>query len=134
MAKTITQRVIFKNASAAQLYSMYLNPKHHSAINGGAKAKIDNKEGAKYSVGDNYVTGRNLQLVKNRLIVQSWRASDWDKSDIDSTFTLLFEQNGADVTINMVHANIPDKAVSGIKTGWDDYYWKPWKKYLKSLK
>jgi len=133
MAKTITQRVVFRNASVAQLYSMFLDPKHHTAINGGAKAKINGKEGAGYSVGDNYITGKNLQLVKNRLNVQSWRAADWDKSDIDSTFILLFEQKGDDATINMVHANIPDNAVSGIKTGWNDYYWIPWKKYLKSL-
>lgn len=89
MSKTITQQVRSKNASAAQLYSMYLDAKHHSAINGGAKAKIGPEEGAKYTVGDNYITGKNLELVKNRLIVQSWRASDWDKNAIDSTFILL---------------------------------------------
>jgi hypothetical protein len=34
----------------------------------------------------------------------------------------------------MTHANIPDDELPGIKTGWNDYYWKPWKKYLATIK
>ena len=134
MAKTITQKVVFKNTPVSTLYSMYLDSKHHTAINGGAKASISAKEGAKYSAGNKYITGRNLQLIKNKLISQSWRASDWDDTDTDSTFIMLFEQNGKDAVINMTHANIPDKHVAGIKSGWTSYYWEPWKKYLKTKK
>jgi activator of HSP90 ATPase len=62
--------------------------------------------------------------------VQSWRAEDWNKSDLDSTFILLFEKQGNDGIVNMVHANVPDKHFEGVKKGWDDFYWKPWKKYF----
>jgi hypothetical protein len=34
----------------------------------------------------------------------------------------------------MVHANIPKRYVKGIKSGWNDFYWKPWKVYLSKLK
>jgi len=68
------------------------------------------------------------------MIVQTWRASDWNKSDRDSTFILLFEQNGKDGIINMVHANVPDKEIEGIKKGWNNYYWKSWKKYFAAMK
>ncbi|MGP8217500.1 MAG: SRPBCC domain-containing protein [Bacteroidia bacterium] len=134
MAKTIMQKVVFKNTSTGTLYSMYLDSKHHAAITGGMPAKISAKEGAKFSAHGGYITGKNLQLIKNRLIVQSWRGSDWVKSDTDSTFILLFEQNGKDAVINMTHANIPDKHADDIKQGWIDYYWKPWKEYLASVK
>ena len=130
MAKTITQKVVFKNTPVSKLYSMYLDSKQHTAINGGAKANISAREGAKYNVGENYITGKNLHLVKNKLIVQSWRAVDWAKDDIDSTFIMQFEQKGKDAIINMTHANIPDKQVAGIKSGWTSYYWAPWKKLL----
>jgi len=105
-----------------------MNAKEHS-VSVGVIAKIQNKEGAKFSAHDSYVTGKNLQLIKDKLIVQSWRASD-SKSDVDSTFILLFEQMGNDGVINMVHANVPEKHFAGVKEGWDDYYWKPWKKYF----
>jgi len=129
MPKTITQKVAFKNISAEILYNTYLDAKEHSASIG-ASVKIQKKEGTKFSAHDNYTTGKNFQLIKDKLIVQSWRASDWNKSDPDSTFILLFEQKGSDGIINMVHANVPDKEFEGIKKGWNDYYWKPWKKYF----
>jgi len=129
MAKTITQRIVFSNVAAATLYHTYVDAKEHSAATG-VDAKIQNKEGTRFNAHDGYITGKNFQLIKNRLIVQSWRASDWNKSDPDSTFILLFEQQGKHGIINMVHANVPDKHAAGIKKGWNDYYWKPWKKYF----
>ena len=130
MAKTIIQKIVFKNIPIATLYNTYMNAKEHSA-SVGVIAKIQNKEGAKFSAHDSYVvTGKNLQLIKDKLIVQSWRARDWSKSDVDSTFILLFEQMGNDSIITIVHANVPDKHFAGVKAGWDDYYWKPRKKYF----
>jgi len=132
MAKTLTQKVVFKNQKAAALYAMYLDSREHAKITGGNAAKITAKEGARYSAHDGYINGKNLQLVKDKLIVQSWRGSDWNKGDMDSTFILQFEQKGNDAVINMVHANVPDRHAAGIKTGWTDFYWKPWKEYLST--
>ncbi len=129
MAKTINQKVLFKNTPVSILYNTYMDAKKHSE-SVGVVAKIQKKEGTRFSAHDNYVTGKNLQLINNKLIVQSWRASDWSRSDIDSTFRLSFEQKGNDGIIHMVHANVPDKHFAGVKNGWEDYYWKPWKKYF----
>lgn len=134
MAKTLTQKIVFKNASPETLYEMFLNAKHHAAITGGGTTKIIAKEGEQFSVYDGYITGKNLQLVRGKLIVQSWFGSDWNANEPDSTFILLFEQKGKDTLLNMIHANIPDEFAEGIKKGWTDFYWKPWKKYLSSIK
>ena len=134
MPKTITQKIVFKNISSGKLYDMFLDSKHHAALTGTASAKISAKEGAKFTVHGDYITGKNLQLIPDRLIVQSWHASDWDENEIDSTFILLFEQNGKDTIIFITHANVPDKEADDIKQGWTDYYWKPWKKYLSEIK
>lgn len=133
MPKTISQTITFKNQSSAVLYAMFLDSRQHSIITGGGAAKISAKEGAAFSAHGGYCFGKNLQLVKDKLIVQSWRASDWNMSDADSTFILSFEQKGKDAVINMVHANLPDDHASSIKSGWNEYYWKPWKSYLRSL-
>ena len=106
--------------------------KHSEAT--GAPAKIQDKVGSTFFVHDKYITGKNLQLVKDKLIVQSWRGADWAKDEIDSTFTLQFYQKGNDALLVMTHANIPDKHYAGIKSGWNDYYWKPWKEYLEGKK
>ena len=131
MAKTLTQKIVFKGIPVSALYNTYINAKEHTkAI--GIPVSIQAKEGAKFRTHDGYITGKNFQLVKDKLIVQSWRASEWSKSDPDSTFILSFEQKGKDGVVNMVHANVPDKHYAGIKDGWNTYYWKPWKKYFAS--
>jgi activator of HSP90 ATPase len=129
MPKTIVQKVVFKNTSPKTLYNLYMDAKKHAAATG-APAKITAKAGAKYAVSDGYITGRNLQLVKDKLIVQSWRAADWDKTDGDSTFIIHIEPKGKDSVLNVTHANVPDKHAKSIAGGWHTYYWKPWKQYL----
>ena len=129
MSKNIIQKVIFKNTTSKVLYDLYMNAKKHSMATG-AMAKINIKVGSKFSAHGGYITGKNLQLVKDKLIVQSWRAQGWDKEDVDSTFILRLETKGKDVVLHVVHANLPDKHASGIDKGWFAHYWEPWKKYL----
>jgi activator of HSP90 ATPase len=132
MPKTLTQTITFKNQKASSLYAMFLDSKQHTMLTGGVAAKMSSKVGAKFAAHGGYIKGKNLQLVKNRLIVQSWRSRDWTANDLDSTFILAFEQKGKDVVLTMVHANIPDKQAAGIKTGWTHFYWRPWKEYLST--
>ncbi len=75
-----------------------------------------------------YITGKNLQLIKNRLIVQSWHGSDWAAGEPDSVFMLFFEQKKKDVVLYVTHANLPDAQAQSIDEGWHTYYWQPWKK------
>ena len=133
MAKTIVQKVVFKNTTPKQLYDMYTNAKKYGDSTG-MPAKITPKEGAKFNVSDGYITGKNLQLKKDKLIVQSWRAVDWAKDDIDSTFIINLEANGKDTVLHAIHANVPDNQVKGIDDGWHQFYWKPWKEYLAGKK
>ena len=129
MAKTILQTVIFKNTTPETLYGIYMDSGKHSKATGG-KTKISAKIGSSYSAWDGYITGKTFQLVKGKMIVQSWRSGDFKTGDLDSTFILQFEKKGKDAIVHMVHANVPQHAYAGIKKGWDDFYWKPWKKYL----
>jgi activator of HSP90 ATPase len=129
MPQTIVQTVVFKNAAAKDVYSLYMDEKKHSKATG-APAKISQKEGSPYSVHNGYITGKNLRLVKNKLIVQTWRAQDWDKNDSDSTFIISLQPKGKNVELQAIHANIPDKHVKGIDKGWHMHYWGPWKKFL----
>jgi activator of HSP90 ATPase len=129
MAKTILQQVLFRNTTPKILYALYMDAKKHSMISG-APATISAKEGSKYSVHGGYIKGRNLQLVKNRLIVQTWRAEGWSKDDIDSTFIIHLEQKGKNVVLYAIHANVPDKHAGHLAKGWFDHYWNPWKQHV----
>lgn len=133
MSKTIIQNIIFKDTKAKDLYDLYMNEKKHSAVTN-ALAKITAKEGSRYSAYDNYSSGKNLRLIKNKLIVQTWRASDWRKEIGDSIFIIALEEKGNDTTLNVIHANLPDDQAESIDQGWYDYYWNPWKEHLSAKK
>ena len=129
MPKTIRQKILFKNATTKNLYDLYMDSKKHSAATG-APASISPKEGGRYSAHGNYIKGKNLQLIKNKLIVQTWRGAGWDKNWVDSTFIICLEQKGNDVVLYATHANVPDSEYDGMNRGWHEHYWTPWKKYL----
>ncbi len=129
MAKTIVQKVVFKNTTPKALYSLYMDSKKHSLIAGGP-CEISAKEGSKYSVHGGYIKGKTLQLVKDKLIVQTWRAQDWDKNEVDSTFIINLEEKGKDVVLHATHANVPDKHAASVAKGWNGHYWNPWKQYI----
>lgn len=131
MPKTIVQKVVFTNTTLRELYTLYMNEKLHAQLTGAA-VKISQKIGSSFSAHGNYISGKNIHLVKDRLIVQTWRAVDWDKKEADSIFMISLEQKGKNVMLHAVHTNLPDKAAAGIDKGWHDFYWSPWKQYLAS--
>jgi len=129
MPKTIVQKILFKNTTPKALYDLYMNAKKHSKVTL-APAKITNKAGEKYSAHGGYITGENILLIKDKLIVQSWRTQEWNKNDLDSTFIIELEPKGKNVVLHMAHANLPDKHAESINSGWHKHYWEPWKKFL----
>ncbi|HXC05079.1 MAG TPA: SRPBCC domain-containing protein [Bacteroidia bacterium] len=129
MSQTIRQKVLFKNTNPKALYELYMDSKKHSQATG-SPAKLSGKEGGDFSAHDGYITGKNLHLVKDQLIVQTWRGSDWEEQDADSVFLIRLEKKGKDTVLHVVHAQVPDNQVKDIAEGWQTYYWKPWKKML----
>ena len=132
MSKIIAQTILFKNTKPETLYAIYMDSKKHGlAI--GSVVSIKNKVGGKFTSWDGYITGINLHLVSGRMIVQTWRSTEFKKEETDSVLTLNFLKKGNDAVIEMVHANVPEH-YKQVKEGWHQYYWKPWKAYLKKIK
>jgi len=129
MPRTIIHDIVFKNTTPKDLYDLYMNSKKHT-IATGAPATISTREGEKFSAHDAWITGENIKLVKNQLIVQTWRSKNWKAEDADSVFTIYFEPKGNNVVLHAIHANVPDKDYEGMNKGWHQHYWEPWKKYL----
>lgn len=132
MRDTIYKTVVLP-ASSGELYDMYMDPKIHSEITG-APAKISDECGSSFEAFGGLVRGTTLQVVKHRLIVQSWRSVNFDKSDIDSTLIIAFEPEDDDGRIDLVHLDVPKKDFQGVSGGWESRYFSPWLEYLQSRK
>src|SRR5579872_2345752 len=97
MTPVIHSGSAFPNATPAKLYELFMNSTKHTAATG-MPAKISPKVGGKWLAFGGMILGRNLVLVRNKMIVQSWRSSEWKKSDPDSILVVRFEkasENGA---------------------------------------
>ncbi len=128
MPRTI-QFAVSLPAPPQRLYAMYLNPAEHAAITG-APVEIAPLPGAQFRAFQNVLCGTILQLVPDRLIVQSWRSANWDSAALDSTLILSFwpERDGG--RIELLHANVADEDFAGVSQGWEKFYWAPWRAYL----
>ena len=128
MSRPIHQTVIFK-ASPHDLYEALMDSKKHAAFTGG-KAKISRQVGGDIMAYDDYIAGKNIELVPDKKIVQDWRAVDWPEgyySRITFEFTPVPEGTRLDFT----HVDLPEGTEAEFEQGWVDNYWEPMKKYLE---
>ena len=129
MTPAIQQRVRF-NVPPARLFNLYMDSRQHSAATR-AKAVVSRRVGGKFSAFDGTLSGKFLAIVPNRMIVQSWRSKHWKETDLDSILVLSFSETRRGGQIDLVHANVPAHDHGGVTRGWEKYYWKPWRSYLK---
>jgi uncharacterized protein YndB with AHSA1/START domain len=129
MSKTIQQTVIF-GVSPHAVYEALMDSKRHAAFTGGA-AEISREVGGAYSAYDGYITGRNIELVADRKIVQSWRAVDWEQ-DVLSTVTFELTPVPEGTRLDFTHADVPEGTEAEFAQGWIDNYWEPMQAYLES--
>ena len=131
MAKTFNQIVEF-SLPPAKIFKLYIDPKLQTASTG-YKTNITNEVGERFTAGSGWIKGKNLHIVNNKMIVQTWRGNDWDKSIPDTILILTFKPTDEGGTrLELFHSNVPDEYVDELKKGWKEFYWKPWKRYIRA--
>ena len=111
---------------------MYLNAEEHAAFTG-APAKISHEPGSAFEAFGGLLLGTVLQVIKPRLIVQSWRSVNFADDDPDSTLILTFtpEEDG-DGRVDLLHLDVPENDFQGVSGGWESRYFTPWLSYLQN--
>ena len=125
---TIKQKTLIP-ATADEVYNAFIEAKKHSAFTG-SKAICDPKIGGEFTAWDGYISGRNLELVKGKKIVQEWSTTDWPDKFPPSRLELTFKEAKGGTEISMIHSNVPVEQADDLAEGWNEYYWKPLKEYF----
>ena len=115
------------------VYDAWLDSRAHAAMTGAA-AEISPVVGAAYSAWDGYISGRTLELVPGRRIVQSWRTSEFAASDPDSTVVVALEPTKTGTRLTLTHRGAPDGQTGYERGGWRDFYFAPMKAYFRREK
>ena len=116
-------------ASPEAVHDAWLDSAAHSAMTG-AEATASGEVGADFTAWDGYIRGRNIELVKGRRIVQSWRSSEFSGADPDSIVTVTLVRAKRGVTLTLEHSNVPDGHKSYELGGWEDNYFAPMRAYF----
>ena len=128
MAKAIHHEVDISSAPQ-RIYEALLDAKQFSAFSGFAGAEIHREVGGSFTLFGGHVTGRNLELAANRLIVQAWRAGDWSEG-VYSIARFELVSQGAGARIKFDHTGFPVDKAEHLEDGWREHYWTTLQKYL----
>jgi uncharacterized protein YndB with AHSA1/START domain len=116
-------------ASAEEIYQAWLDSRTHSEMTGG-EARQSDQVGAAVSAWDDYITGRNLELVPGERIVQSWRTTHFTDEHEDSIITLTLDEVADGTLLTLVHSNVPDGQTGYERGGWQAHYFEPMAEYF----
>ncbi len=126
--KNVKQTVTFK-ASAHDIYEALMDSEKHSQFTGDV-ADISRKVGGKFTTFDGYAEGKNVELMPDKKITQTWRASDWPEGHY-SRVTFSLKETDGKTRLTFTQTGVPVDQYDDISQGWRDYYWTPMKEMLE---
>lgn len=118
------------NGTPHEVYELLMDSKKHSQFTE-AKASISRKVGGRFTAYDGDIEGKNIKLVKDKEIVQTWRMKYWPKGHY-SEVKFILKKAGSGTKLMFSHKGIPEDDYEDIKEGWKDYYWERMKEFLES--
>ncbi len=126
---TIRQKILILSVSPEEVYDALIDPRKHSAFTG-SKATCNPNPGGRFTAWNRYITGKNLELVRGKRILQEWKTSEWPEDYPSSIleFTLTPRRGGTE--LKMVQSKVPATQVEKYREGWVDAYWDPLKKHF----
>jgi activator of HSP90 ATPase len=92
-------------------------------------AKISPDPGGPFSLFDDYVVGRQIELIENKRIVQAWRSASWDPG-IYSIARFELAPLGSGTKLTFDHTGFPRGTAEHLAQGWYANYWNPFRKFL----
>jgi activator of HSP90 ATPase len=129
---TIEQTAFFE-ASPEEVYAALLDPKKHAEFTG-SPATTSARKGASFTAWDGYITGKNLELVRGKKVVQEWKTTEWPDGYPVSRLEITLAAKKGGTELKMVHSSVPAERVADYRGGWKSAYCDPLKKYLAKRK
>ena len=129
MSDSFELSTFFPGVTAERLYRAWLDSAEHTAMTGNP-AQVEPRVGGRYTAWEEYITGATLELQPFRLIVQSWRTTEFLEDAPDSHLEVWLEEKDGGVQLRLVHTEIPDGEGADYQRGWKDYYFKPMQAYF----
>jgi activator of HSP90 ATPase len=106
------------NAEPSDVYSAITNP-YTIELWSGYPARMAAEPGTEFSLWEGDITGRNLEFVHDKKVVQEWYFGDQPEKSI-VTITINPDRGNSYLTVEQT--NIPEDDYDNIAEGWREYY------------
>ncbi|MBL7864731.1 MAG: SRPBCC domain-containing protein [Cyclobacteriaceae bacterium] len=85
----------------------------------GEAAVMSTEPGTEFSLWEGSISGKNLEFIPDKKIVQEWYFGDQEPKSI---VTIKLHKADEGTSVELVHTNIPDEAYDDIVEGWSEAY------------
>ncbi len=106
------------NAEPSDVYSAITNP-FTIELWSGYPAEMSTVPGSEFSLWEGDITGKNLEFIADKKVVQEWYFGDQEEKSI---VTITIEPDRENSRVTVEHTNIPDEEFNDIAEGWREYY------------
>jgi activator of HSP90 ATPase len=80
---------------------------------------MSTEPGSEFSLWEGDITGRNLEFIQDKKVVQEWYFADQAEK---SLVTINIVPDGENSQVTVEHTNIPDIEFAEISEGWREFY------------
>jgi activator of HSP90 ATPase len=105
-------------AEPSDVYASLTNP-YTIELWSGYPAQMISEPGSEFSLWEGDITGRNLEFIQDKKLVQEWYFGDQIEKSI-VTITISADRENSLVTVEQT--NIPDEDFTSITEGWRENY------------
>ena len=125
---TTIHEVVELHASPHKVYEALLDSKLFTAFSG-VPGEIHREPGGTFSLFGGQITGRNVELIPDKRIVQAWRAASWPEG-VYSIARVELEAQGSNTRMVFDHIGFAAGLKEHLAEGWQGHYFGPMKKYF----
>lgn len=106
------------NATPDEVFEALVNPEIIQLWSGD-EAKMTPNVGGAFSLWGGQMYGTNLEVVKNKKLVQEWCYDQWETP---SRVTITIKGKGKQTIVELLHEDVPEKSFQSLAEGWDSFY------------
>lgn len=92
-------------------------------------SRISRSVGGAFFLFGGYISGLQLELVRDQRIVQAWRTASWNPGEY-SIATFVLADEGSATRLIFDHRGFPAGTAQHLAAGWHSNYWQPLAKLL----
>ncbi len=117
-------------AAPSRVYELLVDSKQFAAVTG-APASGEGTEGAAFSSFGGHITGRHIELLPGKRVVQAWRAKAWPEG-LYSIVRFELSADGKGTKVVFDHDGFPEDMKEHLAQGWHANYWEKIAKHVGS--